>query len=91
MVGVGATGLAIGGGYFVAAEAKRDELDEASEFQKDAIRANADQRERIGTVSVVAGGVVTLVGVALLAYNPRPQWKASAGARSLLLGFQVSF
>jgi hypothetical protein len=93
--GIGVAGLTVGGGYLLAASAKRDELDTASEFEKEDIRATADERERIGVVSLVGGGILAAVGVGLFVYNPTPQGRArvraSIGAGSFSLGVQVSF
>lgn len=85
VTGVGLAGLAVGGGYWFAASTKRDELETADELEWDAIGAEADRRERIGSLALIGGGVVTAIGIGLLVYNTERSgsgWGFSDAVRS---------
>jgi tetratricopeptide (TPR) repeat protein len=94
VTGIGALGLGVGTGFLIAADAKRDELKTASEFEKPSIRDEADKRERIGVVGLAGGGAVAFLGVVLLVRNPRPAREnmvMSVGGGSFFLGLRVPF
>jgi tetratricopeptide (TPR) repeat protein len=94
VTGAGVVGLGVGTGYLLAANSRRDDLATATEFERMQIRSDADDLENVGVISLIAGGLVTAAGIAMLAYNPEPRaprLQASLSARGAWLGFELSF
>ncbi len=92
VTGTGAATTLTGAAFLLSAALKRSDADAArDEFSRRHLNDEADTRQGVGIVTLVSGGVVTLIGVGLLIYNPRPSVHISVSQSEASIGFSVAF
>jgi tetratricopeptide (TPR) repeat protein len=92
VTGTGAATTLTGAAFLLSAAMKRSDADAArDEFSRRQLNDEADTRQGVGIATLVGGGVVTLLGVGLLIYNPRPSVHISISQSEASIGLSVAF